>query len=57
MDALPHWGISVTMVKNPDLLVFHHRRAHQQAFAVHDLNHVIDTFRPEKLERANQFLP
>ena len=32
-------------------------RAEQQAFAVHDLNHVIDTYLPEKLERANQFLP
>ncbi len=32
-------------------------RAEQQAFAVHDLNHVIDTYLPEKLEKANQFLP
>ena len=32
-------------------------RAEQQAFAVHDLNHVIDIDLPEKLERANQFLP
>ena len=29
VDALLHWGISVTMVKSPDLLVFHHCRAHQ----------------------------
>ena len=32
-------------------------RAEQQAFAVHDLNHVIDTYLPEKLEQAQNFLP
>ena len=32
-------------------------RAEQQAFAVHDLNHVMDTYLPEKLERAQTFLP
>ena len=29
VDALLHWGVSVTMVKSPHLLVFHHCRAHQ----------------------------
>ena len=29
----------------------------QQAFAVHDLNHVMDTYLPEKLARAQEFLP
>jgi DNA topoisomerase-6 subunit A len=32
-------------------------RAEQQAFAVHNLNHVIDTYLPEKLEQTRQFLP
>ncbi|MBT4501069.1 MAG: DNA topoisomerase IV subunit A [Gemmatimonadetes bacterium] len=32
-------------------------RAEQQAFAVHDLNHVIDTYLPAKLENAKAFLP
>ncbi len=32
-------------------------RAEQQAFAVHDLNHVINTYLPEKLESAGAFLP
>ena len=32
-------------------------RAEQQAFAVHDLNHVMDTYMPEKVERAQAFLP
>jgi DNA topoisomerase VI subunit A len=32
-------------------------RAEQQAFAVHDLNHVMDTYLPEKLARAQEFLP
>ncbi|NKB70380.1 MAG: DNA topoisomerase VI [Candidatus Latescibacteria bacterium] len=32
-------------------------RAEQQAFAVHDLNHVIDTYLPEKLAQAEDFLP
>ena len=32
-------------------------RAEQQAFAVHDLNHVTDTYLPEKLERSQAFLP
>ncbi len=32
-------------------------RAEQQAFAVHDLNHVINTYLPEKLEQAGAFLP
>ncbi len=29
VDALLHWGVSVTMVKSPHLLAFHHCRAHQ----------------------------
>ncbi len=29
VDALLHWGVSVTMVKSPHLLVFYHARAHQ----------------------------
>lgn len=29
VDALLHWGVSVTMVKSPHLLVFHHCRSHQ----------------------------
>ncbi|MFT5087205.1 MAG: hypothetical protein ACI906_002695 [Candidatus Latescibacterota bacterium] len=29
VDALLYWGVSVTMVKSPHLLVFHHVRAHQ----------------------------
>ena len=32
-------------------------RAEQQAFATHDLNHVITHYLPEKLERSGQFLP
>ena len=32
-------------------------RAEQQAFAVHDLNHVMDRYLPEKLARAQAFLP
>ena len=32
-------------------------RAEQQAFAVHDLNHVINTYLPEKLEQSRAFLP
>lgn len=32
-------------------------RAEQQAFAVHDLNHVIETYLPEKLESTGAFLP
>jgi DNA topoisomerase-6 subunit A len=32
-------------------------RAEQQAFAVHDLNHVMSTYLPEKLEKPEQFLP
>ena len=32
-------------------------RAEQQAFAVHDLNHVIETYLPEKLGNAGAFLP
>jgi DNA topoisomerase-6 subunit A len=32
-------------------------RAEQQAFAVHNLNHVISTYLPEKLEDPNTFLP
>ena len=32
-------------------------RAEQQAFAVHNLNHVIDTYLPEKLENTRAFLP
>ena len=32
-------------------------RAEQQAFAVHDLNHVMDRYLPDKLERAKAFLP
>ena len=32
-------------------------RAEQQAFAVHDLNHVISTYLPEKLEQSGAFLP
>lgn len=33
------------------------RRAEQQAFAVHDLNHVIDTYLPDKLAAVGDFLP
>jgi len=32
-------------------------RAEQQAFAVHDLNYVINDYLPEKLAAANKFLP
>lgn len=32
-------------------------RAEQQAFAVHDLNHVMSTYLPEKLANTNAFLP
>ncbi len=32
-------------------------RAEQQAFAVHNLNHVISTYLPEKLENTRAFLP
>ena len=32
-------------------------RAEQQAFAVHDLNHVINTYLPEKLANTRAFLP
>jgi DNA topoisomerase VI subunit A len=32
-------------------------RAEQQAFAVHNLNHVISTYLPEKLENTAAFLP
>ena len=32
-------------------------RAEQQAFAVHDLNHVINTYLPAKLADGDQFLP
>jgi len=33
------------------------QRAEQQAFAVHDLNHVMRTYLPEKLEDPDRFLP
>jgi len=32
-------------------------RAEQQAFAVHNLNHVINTYLPEKLDNVRAFLP
>mgnify|MGYP003314732421 FL=1 len=32
-------------------------RAEQQAFAVHDLNHVMNTYLPAKLADVGQFLP
>ena len=32
-------------------------RAEQQAFAVHDLNHVMNTYLPAKLADTDQFLP
>lgn len=32
-------------------------RAEQQAFAVHDLNYVMNNYLPEKLAHANRFLP
>ena len=31
--------------------------AEKQAFPVHDLNHVMDTYLPGKLARAQEFLP
>ncbi len=33
------------------------RRVEQQAFAVHDLNHVIGTYLPDKLAAVGGFLP
>ena len=32
-------------------------RAEQQAFAVHDLNYVINDYLPQKLRKAKAFLP
>ena len=32
-------------------------RAEQQAFAVHDLNYVMNNYLPEKLRNAKKFLP